>query len=207
MSHVQLPLFPLGVVLFPGSALPLHIFEERYRLLVGQSSRTGAEFGINFTRKGNLSRIGCTARVREVVRRYEDGSFDVIVEGVRRFSVVEFHRDQAPYVIGRVEFIEQAQEHEDTGLITETLELYNRLVGIVYRDEDFQLTREGGASPLSFRMAQKAGLDLASRQHLLEVDSENERLEWLRSHLTLFLPKLENAAEIDRIARNDGYVS
>ncbi|MDH4070835.1 MAG: LON peptidase substrate-binding domain-containing protein [Ignavibacteria bacterium] len=207
MSSTMLPLFPLGVVLFPGSALPLHIFEERYKLLVGQSSQTGAEFGVNLTENGNLSEVGCTARVRDVVRRFEDGSFDVIVDGIRRYDLLEFHKDRAPYYVGTVVFREPSQEERDRALLSETLALYNKLVRVVYKDGRFVIDEEEADQVHSYRIAQKVGLDLATRQHLLEVDSENERLELLRAYLKDFLPRLENAAEVDKVARNDGYVS
>lgn len=203
MSSPTLPLFPLGVVLFPGSALPLYVFEERYKLLIG----AGLEFGINLTENGNLAEVGCTARVREVVRRYGDGSFDVIVGGIRRYELVEFHKDRAPYYVGTVLFREQQPEQRDQVLLKETIALYNEAVRVVYKDGRFVIREESEQQLYSYRIAQKIGLDLPKRQLLLEVDSENRRLEILRTYLKDVLPRLENAAEVDNVARNDGYLS
>ena len=87
-----LPLFPLQLVVFPGAAIPLHIFEERYRDMVGEAEARGTEFGIvrTITRgeETGIAHTGCTVTVESVVNRYPDGRFDVITRGRRRFQIV-----------------------------------------------------------------------------------------------------------------------
>jgi len=194
----------LGVVLFPKSALPLHIFEERYKILINLAVDKGIEFGINLTENGVMARVGCTARVREVIRRYEDGKLDIVVEGGTRYALLEFHEDKAPYFVGTVERREETEE-TDRKVLQEAIAWYNRLMDAVYGEGSFQMRADEGGM-VSFRMAQKSGLDLSSRQHLLEVDSENSRLKWLLTHFREVLPKLEHEAEVKTIIRNDGYL-
>jgi ATP-dependent Lon protease len=200
-----LPLFPLGVVLFPDSSLPLHIFEERYKILIRLAVEQGTEFGINLVENGVMARIGCTARVRDVLRRYDDGRMDIVVEGKRRYELVEFHDDRAPYFVGSVVYADPRPGCDPT-ILAETLALYNKMMGVIYRDGAFQIGVDSGEGALSFRMAQKAGLDLADRQRLLEEDSEDIRLQWLLGWFRSVIPKLENAAVTERIVRNDGYL-
>src|SRR5690348_9618945 len=111
---MTMPLFPLGSVLYPGLVLPLHIFEERYRQLVADlvDRPEPREFGVIATRHGRETGVdgvsalydtGCTAVVRQV-EAYEDGRFDLITVGARRFMLVALG-DQAPYFSGDVDFL------------------------------------------------------------------------------------------------------
>jgi ATP-dependent Lon protease len=207
MNEQALPLFPLQVVLFPNSALPLHIFEERYQILINRSIAGRSEFGINLAERTVLSPVGCTAMVRDVVQRYEDGRMDIVVVGGRRYKLLRYEASTAPYLIGSVLFLENTSEEVDTNLKEEAVSLYNKLVEIVYRnDERLTVRSEDSRHEVSFRMAQKAGMDLATRQKLLELDSENRRLALLREYLTQVLPKVERAEEVDRVVRSDGYL-
>ena len=82
-----LPLFPLQLVVFPGSAVPLHIFEERYREMVGEAEAAGSEFGIVLAKDDGIVNTGCTVIVEDVLERYPDGRFDVLTRGQRRFEI------------------------------------------------------------------------------------------------------------------------
>jgi len=205
MDDVELPLFPLNVVLFPGSALPLHIFEERYRLLIREClANRWPGFGINFVRKSKLSAVGCTAVVREVVQQYPDGRCDIVAEGQRRYELHGVDEQTAPYIMGRVSFFSDDSGEIDRSLEQETVGLYNNLLEAVYSDRLPKMVP--GGNGLSFTIAQKAGMSLPARQHLLETRSENGRLDQLRKYLRAELPRLQQAQEVQRIAHNDGYI-
>src|SRR5208283_36795 len=94
-----LPLFPLQLVVFPGNLVPLHIFEERYREMVGEAETSGTEFGIVRTiahgEDNGIANTGCTVTVESVVKRYPDGRFDVVTRGRRRFQIVSLDDDKA----------------------------------------------------------------------------------------------------------------
>ena len=92
-----LPLFPLNVVLFPQSQLHLHIFEERYKTLISECITYDSAFGINLVHEHEVRTVGCTAMVREVVKRYDDGKLDIIVEGHRRLHLHNFVEAPHPY--------------------------------------------------------------------------------------------------------------
>lgn len=207
MAEEMLPLFPLKVVLFPGSALPLHIFEDRYRILVREClEKSGMEFGINLVEGEKLSFVGCTAVVREVVKRYEDGRFDIVVEGMRRYKLHGMDQDKAPYYVGRVTFLEDETDEVDMTLLNETADLYNRLVKSVYENRLLHISATIASRPISFVMAQKIGMALRGRQDLLEMRSENERLRSVHGYLADVVPKLKRSQEVQRIINNDGYI-
>ena len=204
MSEDFLPLFPLDVVLFPRSSLPLHIFEERYKILVDKCVREGKEFGINLVHDGTFAEVGCTAGVTKVLRRYEDGRLDIVVEGRRRYILPRYDTGSSSYLVGVVEYLSQPQEKLNEILAHETVELHKRVIAIVYGDalppHEFVAERPN----LTFALAQKVGMDLGQRQRLLDLSLENERLEFLHSYLIEIMPKLEKLSEIERVIRSDG---
>src|SRR4051812_31340685 len=98
-----LPLFPLQLVALPGNAIPLHIFEERYREMVGEAEASNSEFGIVLAKDGGIVNAGCTVVVESVLQRYPDGRFDVLTRGQRRFRLLSLNEDKA-YLRGEVEY-------------------------------------------------------------------------------------------------------
>ena len=88
MQQGLLPLFPLEVVLMPGGHLPLHIFEERYKEMIGEAIRNNTEFGIVLVNRGALVEVGCTAVVQGVLQEYPDGRLDIVTQGRRRFEIL-----------------------------------------------------------------------------------------------------------------------
>ncbi len=126
-----LPLFPLQLVAFPGAAVPLHIFEERYREMVGEAEVSGTEFGIvrTITRgeDSGIANTGCTVTVESVVNRYPDGRFDVVTRGRRRFQIVSLD-DEKAYLRGQVEYFDDEQADQVPGdLLNRALEAHERL--------------------------------------------------------------------------------
>src|SRR4051812_6665768 len=84
----RLPLFPLGLVLLPEEVVPLHIFEERYKLMIGECLDDGTEFGILWMADDGLREVGCTARVTKLIERMEDGRMNILVQGAEPFRLV-----------------------------------------------------------------------------------------------------------------------
>jgi ATP-dependent Lon protease len=104
-----LPLFQLGLVLFPRERLPLHIFEPRYRAMVEDCLQAQRPFGILLYQDGKMAAVGCTARIQRVLQEYEDGRRDILVEGEERFRIETILRDQA-YLTADVQMIEEQAE-------------------------------------------------------------------------------------------------
>src|SRR5919197_3452907 len=110
---VEVPIFELPVVILPGELLPLHIFEEQYKRMIGHCLETAEPFGIVFRdEEGTAHRIGCTARVTEVLERFDDGRMNIVVAGEQPFRVLE-RFEEADYPAGEVEPIEPSEEAGD----------------------------------------------------------------------------------------------
>ncbi len=206
MSEQLLPLFPLQAVLFPQAVLPLHIFEERYKLLINGCLDSDQEFGINLVTEAGLAKVGCTAVVVKLTTRYADGRMDILVEGRRRYMLMDMVPSSTLYSLGKVSMLSLKNEVVDSALALETVRLHNQLVDLVYRDEAYRLEYDDTNPLFSFRVAQKAGMELARRQVLLELDSENERLKLLHDYFVDVIPKLERLGEVERIIKSDGFV-
>jgi ATP-dependent Lon protease len=202
-----LGLFPLNIVLFPGSSYPLHIFESRYKQLIRESIDTNSEFGINLVESSRMFDVGCRASVTTVFREYDDGRMDIVVTGTERYTVTSSRAGEKLYLVGETEPLTDTEPKPDPQLLATTVGLYNQLVESVYGEAEELLKPAewmwGGAS---FRMAQKSGLDLVVRQQLLEMRSENERLQFLHTYLTDLVPKVRELEKIQALIRNDGYV-
>jgi len=195
-----LPLFPLPVVLFPGAALPLHIFEERYRLMIGEAARNHTEFGVILIHDRKLSTAGCTAIVDSVVKEYDDGRFDVATTGRRRYRTLSLDQTK-PYLRAAVEFFddEDAAPPAQTQL-QRVMRLARRVAQMLQSSwPDFDRTTQP-----SFVIANRLPLDPAFQQQLLVQRSENERLAALTDHLEALSERLETMQRTQQVARTNG---
>ena len=100
-----IPLFPLQVVVFPRTGLPLHIFEERYKTMVGEAIRDKSEFGVVLAKGDGIASVGCTVVVERVLHAYPDGRLDILVRGLRRFEIVSLNEEKS-YLQGEPAFFD-----------------------------------------------------------------------------------------------------
>ena len=185
-----LPLFPLDSVLFPDMLMPLHIFEPRYRLLVGRSLGSDSPFGIVLTQEGQEvgpaavpHRIGTLARI-VAHAALPDGRSLITVQGGRRFEIDSVTRDAEPYLVGHVRYLSDAPEESQRALANTVAEAYaDYVVGVVaatggVRREVPIVDEIQGGSPcdVSFRVAAGLAIEDDERQTLLEATSAHDRL-------------------------------
>ncbi len=185
-----LPLFPLGSVLYPGLVLPLHIFEERYRQLVADllDRPEPQEFGVIAIRHGRETGIdgvsalydtGCTAVLRQV-EAYEDGRFDLMTVGARRFTLVGLG-DQAPYFSGEVEFLpdDLGEAAEAAVVVPAVQQSFSSYLDMLAERGGAQITiNDLPDEPLllSYLVAAAIVVDLPVKQQLLEEPDAHRRL-------------------------------
>lgn len=201
-----IPLFPLNVVLFPQSLLPLHIFEERYKTLISECITYDNEFGINLIHEQEIRSIGCTAVVKEVTKRYAGGKVDIIVEGRRRYTLLNLVEAPHPYYSGRISWFKDIPEDHNDDLSVRAVQLYNQFVTVVFSGSVKQVQGNNIRQTRSFYLVQKSGLDLIQRQVFLSMNSENKRLEFLIQHFESLIPLLVSKKKVEELAKNDGYM-
>ena len=201
-----LPLFPLNVVLFPQAQLPLHIYEERYKILINECIVRDNDFGINHVFEQQMKPVGCTAVVKEVLKRYDDGQLDIIVEGRRRYTLLNVIEAKRPYLCGRVTWLNDTEEFFNEPLKKLAVELYNQFVPIVFNGTVKKINGNDPRQSRSFFLVQKSGLELSQRQIFLGMVSETERLNFLIQHFESILPLLTSNKKVEELAKNDGYL-
>ncbi|HEU5212964.1 MAG TPA: LON peptidase substrate-binding domain-containing protein [Gaiellaceae bacterium] len=196
----ELGLFPLGIVVLPGELTPLHIFEPRYRELVGEAIDSDTPFGILLTDDDGLRDVGTTVRVTEVVESFDDGRFVVVVEGGERFRLLRFTEGRS-FRTGEVETVADGDAEAGDGERRSALELFEGLRDAVGADVD---SPEVDDPELSYAIARRVEMDARVKQDLLESVSEPERLEILSSHLRSAQAQLELVQEHSALARRNG---
>ena len=175
MEELLVPLFPLQVVLFPRTNLALHIFEERYKEMVGECLEKQTEFGVVLAQENSMENVGCMAKVTEVVRKYDDGRMDILVKGVRRFEIMFLDRNKV-YLRGAPQFFEEETDEvpaEDERR-KQAMEIYGEVVRLL--EAEVEEPPDAQDSHLSYQIMARLPADLNFKQTMLKSRSENERL-------------------------------
>jgi Lon protease-like protein len=196
------PLFPLGLVALPGEVVPLHIFEERYRTMIAECLESGREFGIVWAAPDAIRVVGCAMEVTRLIERLEDGRLNILTQGTRPFRVVE-EVHHLPYPAGVVEFLQDEPEEPDAPARAGAHEAYARLVeeatDKVMGDEELEpLTAYAMAATVEF------GLD--AKQGLLDLRSENARLNLVTRLLRAAIKRLDFVERAEVRAKSNGRV-
>jgi ATP-dependent Lon protease len=198
----SLPLFPLGLVLYPNERLPLHIFEERYKDLTQYCLTEDAPFGIVLFQDGRMADVGTTARIDRVVQRYDDGRMDIVVFGEQRYKLDDVY-EQKSYMTADVELIEENEPIINPQLreraITQHIKLLE-LAGRTVRPDLYE-----NVEYLSFVLAQNAGLDDEQKQEVLEIEEEADRIRFLVDHFESLIPQIEEEKSVRRKVRSNGH--
>ncbi|MGO9086214.1 MAG: LON peptidase substrate-binding domain-containing protein [Candidatus Sulfotelmatobacter sp.] len=198
----MLPLFPLDLVLFPGTPLPLHIFEPRYKEMIGECLASHTPFGVVRALEQGTAEIGCTAEIVAVTKKYSDGRLDLVVEGRGRFEVLELNHERS---FLRAEIMPIPDE---PGVPAQTdkeraIQLLREILILAGAEQEIpDPTRDA----LSYHLAGALPLDLDFKQKLLAMRSESQRMQALASHLEDILPALRRAARAREKAGGNGRV-
>jgi Lon protease-like protein len=205
MQEGLLPLFPLQVVLLPGTQLPLHIFEDRYKEMIAEVLRDKLEFGVVLASEKGLVNTGCTASVDRVLKEYTDGRLDILTRGRRRFEILLLN-DERAFLRGAVEFFDDDEAPPASpaapDLLQSVIARFNELQSITSSDP---IEPAGAADPqLSFRLARELP-DLGFRQTLLATRSEAERIRRIADFLPGFLERKKRVQHSKDVAGRNGH--
>jgi Lon protease-like protein len=190
----ELGLFPLGVVLLPTEQLPLHIFEDRYKELIGECLADDGEFGLVYADDDGLRDLGTRARVVEVLTRFEDGRLNILVQGGERFRLTEL-TDGRSFNTGLVTGIEDVHDPAEGAAVDEALRLFGALREVTGSAVE---APDRGDAQLSFAMAAKVELPVDEKLALLAETSERlrlERVQELLANALLTAQRVRRAAE------------
>jgi Lon protease-like protein len=199
----RFPLFPLGLVLIPHELVPLHIFEERYKLMIGECLDQESEFGIVWLSDDGLKEIGCSARVSKVLERFDDGRLNILIEGTTPFRLIR-RIDDLPYPAGDIQPLEDdPQAPDDEPAISAARKRYADLVAEV---TDERPEPDALAELDAYGMAATLDVALDAKQMLLELRSERDRLEQLEGLFAEALGRIRHAERAAERAQGNGSV-
>ena len=196
------PLFPLGLVALPGEAIPLHIFEERYKAMMNVCLRDDGEFGIVWLSDEGLRDTGCACRIERVLERTEDGRMNVLVRGTRPLRVLE-RQGHLAYPAGVVEFLKDRPGEVDGDLVRIAHEAYAELVKRATDRDPEQLELEDMSA---YAMAATVDFGLEAKQGLLDLRSENARLRLVTRLFRAAIKRLDFVDRAQARARSNGKV-
>ncbi len=202
-SIEKLPLFPLGIVLYPSESLPLHIFEERYKEMVGSCLKGDRRFGIIYVHEGKLADVGCIARIDRVMKEYEDGRMDILVTGESRFRLNEIYQEHS-FLTADVETLVEPKIVLNNDMKERAITQHMRLLELAGRTLRPSVYEQ--VDNVSFILAHNSGLTSDQKQELLELISEDERIAYLIRHFEALIPRIEQFEEVRRKVQSNGHI-
>ncbi len=207
---MKIPIFPLGLVLMPHTYLPLHIFEERYKEMIGLCLKTGQEFGVICFDGKKLQETGCMAKVTKVLKKYPDGRMDIMTVGKKRFEIKDIDQSKS-YLQANVNFIEDQSEQVDEKDIKKALkglnmlDEINKLANVSFQTEEIDDIKKD-FHKASFIIAGCPGFTIGEKQHFLELRSAKNRVKLTIDVLKKIIKRLKVKKEIKDIIQSNGHL-
>jgi Lon protease-like protein len=202
MASRLIPLFPLRVVVFPRTPLPLHIFEERYKEMTGDAIRDHSDIGIVLAKEEGIVNAGCTVRIEKLLHTYPDGRMDLLTRGQDRFEILDLNQEKS-YLQATVDF------YDDDDIAATPAELRDRALANYNALRELSSVGDRGAADLndpqlSFQLAQIIpDLDFL---HALQRDrSETGRLKQLNQYLEQYIPRQRTIERVKAVAPTNGF--
>lgn len=202
MKPRRIPIFPLDVVLFPGTLLPLHIFEPRYKLMIRRCLNMKLQFGVVLANNNGIATTGCTAAITSLVKQYPDGKMDILTRGELPFRVQEIF-DEKPYHEAAIECLDETPESYPAPS-EELRDAYEQCHWLLFNRGPNTLRGSARISP-AYAMAHSLPLPLEDKQALLEMRDESERQAQLLGQLKEWLPRLLDLNERRQRVRGNGH--
>jgi ATP-dependent Lon protease len=199
----EIGLFPLELVLLPTERAPLHIFEDRYKELIGECLARDGEFGLVFADERGLREIGTLAAVAEVLERFPDGRLNILIEGRERFRLVELTKGRT-FHTAEVEPVGDREDPPSDADVARALEQFARLKEITSSEVD---DPDPDRMFLSFQLAARVDFGAEVKQQLLEQRSEARRMHVVAELLENAVQTMAVEQEVRERASQNGRVS
>lgn len=199
----RIPLFPLDVVLMPGSELPLHIFEPRYKVMIARCLNEQLEFGMILAANQSVAGVGCTAEIVKKLRDYPDGRMDILTKGRAVFHLRDL-LDEKDYYEGAVEYVADTVPARDLEQEFQLVQVFEKCHALLF-SRPWMDSGEHEPETLAYRMASLLPMELEKRQALLEMRSQHDRREFVLRWMQKFLPLLAAQQRARGRAGGNGY--
>lgn len=204
----KISLFPLGLVLLPEMILPLHIFEERYKVMIAECLEADREFGVVYYDGRDIKMQGCMARILNVTKKYDDGKMDIITIGRSRFKIEKIIDDK---IYPQAEVIYFDDHDHDLKEVKETIsqkarELIEEIALLSKQKPNISSLDEINPQKLSFLIAGSDGFNNDEKQEFLEMRSTAKRLQKGVDALGKIIERIKINLEIRKLIDGNGHM-
>ena len=198
-----IPIFPLGVVVYPGENLNLHIFEPRYKQLINECKDNNKPFGIPTVINNRVSELGTLVSIREISKTYDSGEMDIKTTGLEIFRVLETINTipEKLYSGAIVNYPENVEDKGNRELMQKVVQAVKNLHELLKIRKDFSKPDE---ALISYDIAHHAGLSLEEEYELLGLLQEVQRQEYLKRHLNKVIPVIAGCSASIRLITSTG---
>jgi len=199
-----LPIFPLNIVVYPGEALNLHIFEDRYKQLVEECFEQKKEFGIPTVIDNKMKELGTKVKILSIDKKYDDGTLDINTQGVSIFRILEVI-DEVPNKLYKGAIVSNvATEYYDgfkskMKVIMSEIEMFHSLLNI---KKDYQIPFE---ELTAYHIAHHIGLNIEEEYDVLRMPKESQRQEYILRHLRDVLPTVQELNNLQKRIQLNGH--
>ena len=198
-----IPIFPLGIVVYPGESLNLHIFESRYKLLIRECYQSKKPFGIPVVINDQVCEIGTTLMIVEISKEYDDGKIDIITQGLKVFRTLEMiHELPEKLYSGAIVNYPDNHSRGNRALMQAIIGSIRELHRLLKIDKEFKKPDD---KLWTYDVAHHAGLSLLQEYELLEIMNELQRQEYLKRHLTKVLPVMAEMEALKEKIKLNGH--
>ncbi len=198
-----IPIFPLGIVVYPGEQLNLHIFEPRYKQLIKECFETKKPFGIPPVIDNKINETGTLVKVIEITKVYDDGKMDVKTEGLEVFTILELINQLPEKLYSGAIVNYPANIESGSRVLMQTIVIAIReLHKLLKINKDFKKPDE---ELWSYDVAHHAGLSLTEEYELLQLMNELQRQEYLKRHLKKVIPVIAEMETLKERVQLNGH--
>jgi Lon protease-like protein len=199
-----IPVFPLGIVVYPGEIVNLHIFEPRYKQLVSECHADGKPFGIPTVIDNRLNEMGTLVRITELVKQYENGEMDIRTQGMRVFRMLELIKTVPDKLFSGaiVNYPDNTEGPGKRALMTKVIQAMRQLHHLLNITKEFH---KPDGELVSYDIAHHAGLSLEQEYELLGLLREEQRQEYLKRHLGKVLPVIAEMETLKEKVKLNGH--
>jgi Lon protease-like protein len=198
-----IPIFPLGIVVYPGENLNLHIFEPRYTQLINECYSQKKQFGIPTMIENRLQDYGSLVEILEITKIHEDGEMDIKTKGSRVFRILEVIKDVPDKLYsGAIVNYPETNEQGNIELMKKVMNSIRELHRLLKVDKDFKKKDE---EVKAFDVAHHVGLSLEEEYEMLHLLQERQRQEYLKRHLTKVIPLVAEMEQLKEKIKLNGH--
>ena len=185
---LKINLFPINISILPDELVPLHIFEDRYKKMVSNCLENNQEFGIIYKENNEIKNIGCSVSIKKVYQKYDDGKYDILVQGTKRFQIKSLSKKD-DILIGEIKFFNEFYNKVNSTKFNKVLDKYLKLLLTFNIKHDIESEMD---KKTSFDFTRNILIPNNIKQEFLELENESDRIDFIDIFLDSVIKNAKN---------------